>query len=206
MNKKNKIYCELMYIVNDVYKLNERDYNRTFNELMDMNKDKMINNEEFIYLLKFVKNVNILMDKKISNLRDLDNELIIKSPFYNDEYLNKTFKKFRKVFNGIMIDFDVLMVVIIPSLIIKINDNIEIFDFNGDLGVDDRNLKIIKNIDLKEDICSICLEKFDDIEEIIMSCCCRDKTCNRCYNLNNNRCAICRGDKSIIINIRIKNE
>ncbi len=199
MNKRNKIYCELMYIVNDVYKLNERDYIRTFEELKILNKKVHI--EEYLNLLTFVKNVNNLMDKKIDYLMDLDKNLRIKSPFDNYEYLDKAIRKFRKVLNGVMIDFELLMIIIIPSLIIQIDDKFEIFDFNGDLGIDNRILKIIKEIDLKEDICSICLEKFDGFEEMIMSCCCCDKMCNRCYNLNNNRCAICKGDKTIIINI-----
>jgi len=195
-------YCEMMYIVNELYHLNEKDYDRTMRELKRMNENKKVHMEEFIYLLKYVRNIHRLNEKKMVKIKEINEELVIKNPIENEMYLNKSIKIFSKNFNGVRLDFDLLMVVVIPSLIININDKIDIYDFNGDLGINKRILNIVKDINLNEDVCSICLEKFDISNDIIMSCCCCDKTCKRCYNLNNTCCAICKGDKSIIINLK----
>jgi len=200
MDNKIKFYKDLIIIVSDIYKLNEKNMEKTYKELMRMNENKNLLKEELINLLKFINKLDKLYYKKLQNLNEYIGDIYIKTAIDNDECLNNIINIYKNTFIDNYIDFDLLLFIIIPTIIIKINNYFEIIDFNAEYGINTKNLKFIKNLDINNECCSICLEKFNK-DNIIMTKCCCNLNCIKCFNLNSQKCAICKGDNLLILKI-----
>ena len=92
-----------------------------------------------------------------------------------------------------------MLLIIIPSISIKMKNGIELIDFNIGSRFNNKILNIVSDEEFINDNCSICLEKIN--KHIIISNCCCIKTCLRCFNLINGKCAICKKENPIIIRI-----
>jgi len=193
MDKKCNLYINMVKLISDIYKHN-KDYNKTLEFIKFLNEDKEELIEEWKNIIKYIEKLYISYERKTKEIKgdikiknDIDNSYI---------YLINIYKQIYKDYN---IDIDLMLLIIIPSISIIMKNGIEIIDFKIGSHFNNRILNIVNDEDFLNDKCSICLETFNKL--IIISNCCCNKTCLRCFNLINGKCAICKKEEPIIIMI-----
>ena len=194
MDRRCNLYINMVKLVSDIYK-KHKDYNRTleFIKFLNEDKDDLIN--EWKNILKYIEKLYISYDNKNKEIKNYKKDIIIKNGIDNsNEYLIDIYIQIYKDYN---IDIDLMLLLIIPSITIKMNNGIDIIDFKIGSHFNNRILNLVNEEDFLNEKCSICLENFNKI--IIISNCCCNKTCLRCFNLINGKCAICKEENPIII-------
>jgi hypothetical protein len=183
-----KLYIDMIKIVNDIHK-ETNDYDKTLKIIKKYNKDdeKMIN--EFTKILDYIIKLYKLYENKVKTIKG---DMIIKRGI--DNSIDELIEIYKKIYNDYNIDIDILLLIIIPSILIRTKNGIEIIDFKIKTPIND----VIINLVIKDDICSICFEEFNN-SFIISNCCC-NMVCFRCFNLLNGKCAICKEQNPILIN------
>jgi hypothetical protein len=189
MDIKCKLYVNMVKLINDLYKDNDRDYRKSLEliKIYNNEKDDLLN--EMITILKYVQKLYISYDKKIDEIKE---DLIIKTGINISH--NHLIDIYKEVYRDNRIDIEIMLLIIIPSITIKLKNGIEIIDMNIGSYFNNTILKIVE----EDEGCSICYENFKKTY-IISNCCCY-KTCLRCFNLLNGKCAICKEENPIIIN------
>jgi len=189
MDIKCKLYVNMVKLINDLYKDNEKDYRKSLEliKIYNNEKDDLLN--EMITILKYVQKLYISYDKKIDEIKE---DLIIKTGINISH--NHLIDIYKEVYRDNRIDIEIMLLIIIPSITIKLKNGIEIIDMNIGSYFNNTILKTIE----EDEGCSICYENFKKTY-IISNCCCY-KTCLRCFNLLNGKCAICKEENPIIIN------
>jgi hypothetical protein len=192
MDKRCKIYVEMLKLVSDIYKNNKNDYEKTLEIIKKYNKDDKYLIKELINILNYIKKLYITYEKRIKNI---DEDLIIINGI--DNSYKKLIEIYKKIYKDNNIDIELMILIIIPSISIKMKSGYEIIDFNIGSCINKSILKILNENDLEREVCPICFEKCDKIS--IMSNCCCYKTCLRCFELLSSKCAICKEEKPVII-------
>ena len=193
MNKKCEMYVNMVKLVNDIYKEN-KDYEKTLKIIKKYDNELM---KEWIIILKYIQKLYISYDKKIKNIKDYTDYIIIKTGI---EYsYKKLIDIYIYVYKDYNIDIEIMLSIIIPSIIITTKNGFEIIDSKIGSELNNNILKMIINDNIKNDSCSICFENLKKIF-IISNCCCY-KTCLRCFELLSGNCAICKNINPIIIRI-----
>lgn len=184
----------MVKLVSDIYK-NNKDYNKTLEIIKIFNVDKDDLMDEWKKILKYVEKLYISYDKKNKEIKDYNPDIRIKNGIDNSyNYLIDIYKQIYKDYN---IDIDIMLLLIIPSVSIKMKNGFEIIDFKIGSHFNNMILKLAKDEEFINEKCSICLEHFNKF--IIISNCCCNKTCLRCFNLINGKCAICKKENPIMI-------
>jgi hypothetical protein len=188
----------MVKLVSDIYK-KHKDYNKTleFIKFLNEDKDDLIN--EWKKIIKYIEKLYISYDNKNKEIKNYKKDIIIKNGIDNsNEYLIDIYIQ---IYKDYKIDIELMLLLIIPSIsIIMKNKNgkdIQIIDFKIGSHFNNRILNLVNEEDFLNEKCSICLENFNKI--IIISNCCCNKTCIRCFNLINGKCAICKKENPIII-------
>lgn len=194
MDKKDKVYIEMVMIISELYIENNKNFRKTLEDIILINYNEN-DDDTWIKMLNYVEKVFLSIDKKIKDIKEFEGDMMIKTGI--DKNMMKIMMNiFKQTFKD-EIDFDTLLLIIIPSLSIKLTNGIELFDFNVNTPLNKRILKMISDEDFNKDCCSICLEKSKKMF-VISNCCC-NKTCFKCFHLNSGKCAICKNIKPIII-------
>jgi len=195
MEKKDKFYVDMVKLVSDIYKMNNRDYRKSVEYIIYHNLDKDGLMDTWMKIIGYIKDLFISFDKKIDDIREFEGDMMIKTGIDNSH--NRLIDIYKHIYNGDDINIDLILLIIFPSLTIKLTNGIEIIDFNISSKFNNRILKIVSEDDFRNECCSICLEKCK--KTIILSNCCCAKTCVKCFQLNSGKCAICKDEKPIII-------
>lgn len=199
MNKKDKYYIDILLIINDIYKLNNKNLDLTLKDIMELHSKNMNEfdfKETWLKMFKYITSLYLYFDKKIKDIKEFEKDLMIKIGIDNNSHIN-LINIYKNIYHDDIIDLDVLLLIIIPSLTIKFSNRIEIIDFNINTTFNKRILKILDK-DINNEDCPICFEKIK--KNMIISNCCCFKSCIRCFQLNNYKCPICKDEKPIIIN------
>jgi len=192
MDKKDKVYIDILMTVSDIYIDNNRNYRQTLEDIMYISED---NDDTMVKMLDYIEKVFVSTDKKIKDIKEFEGDMMIRTGI--DRKMTKILMNiFKQTFDD-EIDFDVMLLIILPSLSIKLTNGIELYDFNVNTPLNKRVLKMVCDDEFKNDGCSICLEKCKKM--FVMSNCCCNKTCLKCFHLNSGKCAICKNEKPIII-------
>jgi hypothetical protein len=145
----------MVKVVSDIYK-KHKDYNRTleFIKFLNEDKDDLIN--EWKNILKYIEKLYISYDNKNREIKNYKKDIIIKNGIDNsNEYLIDIYIQIYKDYN---IDIDLMLLLIIPSISIKMNNGIDIIDFNIGSHFNNRILNLVNEEDFLNEKCSICLE------------------------------------------------
>jgi hypothetical protein len=194
MDLKCNLYIDMVKLISDIYKDN-KDYHKTLEIIKKFNIDNYDLIDEWKNILRYIEKLYISYEKKNNKIQDYMDDIIIKNGVDNSyDYLIDIYKK---IYKDYTIDIELMLLLIIPSISIKINNRIEIIDFNIGSRLNNRILNIVSNTEFINEKCSICLDNFNKF--IIISNCCCNKTCLRCFNLINGKCAICKKENPIII-------
>jgi hypothetical protein len=199
MDKKCNLYINMVKLISDIYKKN-KDYNKTLEFVKFMNVDEELM-DEWKKIIKYIEKLYISYDNKNKEFNKYNGKLRIKNGIDNSyNYLINIYNIIYKDYN---VDIELMLLLIIPSIsIIMKNKNgkeIEIIDFKIGSEFNNRILNLVNTEDFLDEKCAICLEKIN--KYIIISNCCCIKTCLRCFNLINGKCAICKKENPIIIMI-----
>ena len=186
----------MVKLISDIYKKNN-DYNKTLEFVKFLNEDKDELIDEWKNILKYIEKLYISYDNKNKEIRNYKIDIIIKNGV--DNSYNYLLDIYKKIYKDYTIDIELMLLLIIPSISIKMKNGIELIDFNIGSRFNNKILNIVSDEEFINDNCSICLDKFNKL--IIISNCCCNKTCLRCFNLINGKCAICKKENSIIIRI-----
>jgi hypothetical protein len=182
-----KLYIDMIKIVNDIYK-ETNDYDNTLKIIRKYNKDDENMIREFTKILDYIIKLYGLYENKIKSIKG---DIIIKRGI--DNSFEELIEIYKKIYNDFNINIEILLLIIIPSISIKTKNGIEIIDFKIREPIND----VIINLDIKEDVCSICFEPFSN-SFIISNCCC-NMNCFRCFHLLDGKCAICKKQNPILI-------
>lgn len=196
MDLKCDLYIKMVKLISDIYKKNN-DYNRTLEFIKFLNEDKDELIDEWKNILKYIEKLYISYDNKNKEIRNYKIDIIIKNGV--DNSYNYLLDIYKKIYKDYTIDIELMLLLIIPSISIKMKNGIELIDFNIGSRFNNKILNIVSDEEFINDNCSICLDKFNKL--IIISNCCCNKTCLRCFNLINGKCAICKKENPIIIRI-----
>jgi hypothetical protein len=194
MDKKCEVYIEMVKIVNDIYKKYKKDYTKTLEIIKKYNKNDNDIINELIDILKYVKKLYISYEKRI---KDIDGKYKIK--YGVDRSYNNLIEIYKDLIKGNEIEIELMIMIIIPSITIKMNNGYEIIDYNIGSTLNKKILKMINEEEFQNEGCPICFEKFNKLFTI-SNCCCY-KCCIRCFNLIAGKCAICKEENPIIIKI-----
>jgi hypothetical protein len=196
MDKKDKFYIDMVKLIDDFYKLNNRDYRKTLEDII-MLKNIVENDliDKIVKILSYIEKLYISFDKKIDDIREFEGDMMIKTGI--DNSYNHLLNIYKHIYKNDKIDIDIMLLIIIPSITIKMTNNIEIIDFTSSSKFNNRILNIVCQDNFRNDCCSICLEKCKKM--VIMSNCCCNKTCVKCFQLNYGKCAICKDINPVII-------
>ena len=186
----------MVKLISDIYKKNN-DYNKTLEIIKNLNEDKDDLMDEWKNILRYIEKLYISYDKKIKEIKDYNGHLRIINGV--DNSYNNLIDIYKNIYKDYTINIELMLLLIIPSISIRMRNGIEIIDFKIGSHFNNRILNLIDDEDFINEKCSICLEKINKF--IIISNCCCNKTCLRCFNLINGKCAICKKENPIIIRI-----
>ena len=192
MDKKCELYIDMVKLVSDIYKMKKGDYKKTLNKIGNLNKGNDNLFEEWKNILGYVEKLYLKYDKKVNNI---DENYIIK--YGIDQSYNKLIEIYKQIYKDYNIDIEIMLLIIIPSISIRMRNGIEIIDFNIGSKLNKGILKLINEDNFKDDGCPICFDKLDKL--IIISNCCCYKSCLRCFHLIFGKCAICKEQNPVII-------
>lgn len=194
MDKRCELYIKMVKLIGDIYKEN-KEYETTLEiiKLYNLDKDDLI--DEWKNILRYIQKLYKSYDKKIKEIIESNADIKIKTGI--DNYSNYLIYIYNKIYKDNVIDIDLMLLMIIPSISIEMNNGIELIDFNIGTSFNNRILNIANDDNIRKECCPICCNNFKYY--LIISNCCCFKTCLRCYELMNRKCAICKGEKTVIM-------
>lgn len=190
MDTRCNLYINMVKLISDIYKKN-MDSKKTLEFVKSMNIDDELLNE-WKKIIKYIEKLYISYERKT---KEIKGNIKIKNGV--DISYNHLINIYNVIYKDYNIDIELMLLLIIPSISIIMKNGIEIIDFKIGSQFNNRILNIINDDDFLNDKCCICLETFN--KYIIISNCCCNKTCLRCFNLINGKCAICKEENPIII-------
>lgn len=194
MDLKCDLYIKMVKLISDIYK-NNKDYKKSLEIIKRYNIDNHDLIDEWKNILRYVEKLYISYEKKNNKILHYMDDIIIHNGV--DNSYNYLIDIYKQIYKDYTIDIELMLLLIIPSISIKMKNGIELIDFNIGSRFNNKILNIVSDEEFINDNCSICLDKFNKL--IIISNCCCNKTCLRCFNLINGKCAICKKENSIII-------
>ena len=152
MDRKCNLYINMVKLVNDIYK-KHKDYNRTLEFIKFLNEDKDDLIDEWKNILKYIEKLYISYDNKNKEIKNYKKDIIIKNGIDNSN--NYLIDIYIQIYKDYTIDIELMLLLIIPSISIKMKNGIEIIDFKIGSHFNNRILNLANEEDFLNEKCYI---------------------------------------------------